>query len=130
MVGCIDLFGLFYRSVIQPEDYVVIIAGLIEGRPGDGDGLVGIMREDGERAGRIESYSSDRMRIDIVLGNGTVDGRADTAPYVCGRLFLVENPSADACWTCATVCSLHSNLSGVATGQCSQRRGQQCRQPH
>ena len=53
-----------------------------------GDGLVGVVGENGEGAGGIEANAADRGRVNVLLVQDTLDRRADTTPDIVGRLFL------------------------------------------
>ena len=66
---------------------MIVVLG-VEGRGGDGDGLVRVVGKDGERAGGVEADATDGGRVDLAFGHGAVNGQADAAPYVCSGLFL------------------------------------------
>jgi len=85
VAGGIDAVGLGDGAVVQPEDDVAV---RVEGGRGDGDGLVGVAGEDGQRAGRVEADAADVRGVDVVLAEGALHGDADAAPDVGGRLFL------------------------------------------
>ena len=46
------------------------------------------MGEDGERAGGIKADTSNGCGIDVVLGQGLLDGGTDALPDISSRLFL------------------------------------------
>ena len=79
MLCGIDLLGLLDWAVIEPEDNVPVI---VEFGARHRDWFVGIMGEDGKRAGSIEGQASNRRGVNIVLIEDAVDGRADTTPDV------------------------------------------------
>lgn len=81
MLCGIDLLSLFDWAVIEPEDDVSVI---VEFWARHRDWFVGIMREDGKRAGSIEGQTPDRRRVNVVLVKDALDGRADTTPDVVG----------------------------------------------
>jgi hypothetical protein len=91
VLGVVDLLRLLHRSVVEPQDHIAVVGGLVKGRSCDRDGLVGVVCEDGQRAGCVEADAADRVWVDVVLGDGTVDRRADAAPNVGRRLFLKED---------------------------------------
>ncbi len=88
MLGGVDLGCFFDGPVVEPEDDVMII---VEFRTGDGDGLVGVVGEDGERAGGIKGEAPNRIGINAVLVEDTLDRIADTSPDVIRRLLLQGN---------------------------------------
>lgn len=68
MVRSVDLGRLLHRSVIEPKDDVAVVAiFVVEIRASDRYGLVGVVSEDGERAGSIESNSANRGSVNVVL---------------------------------------------------------------
>lgn len=85
MVGGIDCFGFFDRTVIQPQNHVAIC---FEVGAGDGNGLIIASGENAQRTCRVEANSSNGVRIDIILADGTVDSGADAPPDVRRGLFL------------------------------------------
>jgi len=90
VVGGIDLVRLLLGTVVKPEnDIAVVSVGIVKLGASDGDGLVGVIGEDGQRAGRIEADTADCVWIDVVLVEGTLGRLADAVPDVGGGLFLV-----------------------------------------
>lgn len=85
MLGGIDLSSLLDGPMVEPEDDVVVI---VKFGTGDGDGLIGVVGEDGEGTGSIEGETSDGAGINAVLIEDTLDGVADTSPDVVRGLFL------------------------------------------
>ena len=81
MLGVVDFDGFFLGSVVKPEDNIAVI--VVSGG-GDRDWLVRIVGEDGKRAGGIESESSNRRGVDVLLIENPLDGIADAAPDVVG----------------------------------------------
>lgn len=63
MVRGVDELRFRNRSVVQPEDNVAVLAIIDEIGAGDGDWFVGVGREDGEGAGRIETDALDVARV-------------------------------------------------------------------
>jgi hypothetical protein len=59
VLGVVDLFGLFNRSVIEPENDVPVIAIVCEVWAGDGEWFVGVVGEDSERAGGVKANALD-----------------------------------------------------------------------
>ena len=90
MLGIVDLLSLGFRPVIEPEDDIAVV--IIFGR-GDGDRFVGIGGEDGERACRVKSNSSNGSWVNVVLVQNAVDGLADAPPHIICGLFLSMNVS-------------------------------------
>lgn len=83
MISGIDLFGLLYGSVVQPQDDVAIGAvGIVEGRTGDGNGFVRVVTEDGQRASGVEPNALDLGDVDAGLLNNALDTDADAVPDV------------------------------------------------
>ena len=66
--------------MVQPEDYIMIVAA--EFRSCHRDGFVGVVGEDGQRAGGIEANAANRRGIDVILGYRSFDRVADTSPNV------------------------------------------------
>ena len=64
-----------------------MIVGL-EVRSSNGDRLIRVVCEDGKGAGRVETNAANCARVDIVLIQGTPDGKTDASPYIGSRLFL------------------------------------------
>lgn len=93
MLGLVDLFRLLDGPVVEPQHHVVVVGVGVKGRARHGHGLVRVVREDGQRACRVEPDTPDRVRIDVVLGDGAVYRVADTAPDVVGGLFLEDGGS-------------------------------------
>lgn len=85
MLGGVDLGCFLDGPVVEPEDDIMIIIKL---GTGNGHGLVGVMREDGERAGGIKGKAPNGVGINVMLIEDTLDGIADTSPNVVCRLFL------------------------------------------
>lgn len=85
MAGSIDLGGLLDRSVVEPQDNVPVI---IKFGTCHRDWLIGVLGEDGEGAGGVESKASDATRIDVVLIEYALDGGTDTSPHIIRRLLL------------------------------------------
>ena len=81
MFGGIDLLRLFDWSMIEPEDDVVVIVKL---GPCDRNRFVGIVGEDGEGTCSVETNSSNRRRVDVVLTQNTLYGGANAAPDIIG----------------------------------------------
>lgn len=71
--------------MVKPKDDVVVI---VKVGPGNRDGLISVVSEDGEGAGRVKCQAFDGRGIDVMLIQDPVDGGADAAPDVVGRLFL------------------------------------------
>jgi hypothetical protein len=93
--GGVDALRLGERPVVEPEDDVpdevllVVIGGLVgKVRCCDGDRLVRVVGEDGERAGRVEADALDGLGRDGRGGEDPADAFADGAPDVGGGLFL------------------------------------------
>lgn len=85
----IDFLGLLDRAVVEPQDYVPVIAVcIIELGACDTLWLTSLFVEDGERAGGIEANTADGLWVDVVLVHGTLDGVADALPDVGDGLFL------------------------------------------
>ena len=80
MARRIDLLGLFDWSMVEPEDNVTVI---VEVRPGHGDRLVRFAGEDGKRAGGIETDTTDRISIDVMLADCSLNGDTDATPDIC-----------------------------------------------
>jgi hypothetical protein len=59
MLRGIYLFRFFHRAVVQPENNVVVILYGGELRPGDGDGLISVVGEDGKGTGCVEPDTTD-----------------------------------------------------------------------
>ena len=74
--------------MVEPKHDIVVIG--LKVRPGHGDRLVGVVGEDGKRAGRIEAYATDGARVNLVLLKRALDGNADTSPNIVRGLFLVR----------------------------------------
>ena len=66
---------------------MVVLRG-VEMGGSDGDGGVGVVRENGEGAGCVEADATDGGRVNVSLSQRALDGEADAAPDVGGRLFL------------------------------------------
>ena len=81
MFCSIDLFGLLDWAVIEPENNISVI---VEFWARYRDWFVGIVGEDGKRAGSIEGQAPNRCGINVILVKDTLDGRADTTPDVVG----------------------------------------------
>lgn len=79
MLGSVDLGCFFDGPVVKPEDDIMII---IKSGTGDGHGLVGVMGENGERAGGIKGKPPNGVGINAMLIEDTLDGIADTSPNV------------------------------------------------
>lgn len=91
VVGSIDLVCFFLWSVVEPENDVAVIAvSVVELWTGDGDWLVGIVGEDCEGAGGIETNTTDGGLVDVVLLHGTLDRVANASPDVGGGLLLYD----------------------------------------
>jgi len=68
VVGCVDLVGLLHRAVIEPEyDIAVVAIFVVEVGPGDGDWLICVFGEHGERASCVEANAPDGIALDVVL---------------------------------------------------------------
>lgn len=85
MAGGVYLFRFFDGAVVKPKDDIAV--GIKIGTS-DGNRLVCILSEEGEGASGVKSNAFDRMGVDVVLTDGTLDNDADTAPYVRCGLFL------------------------------------------
>jgi len=89
VVGSVDLVCFFLWSVVEPENDIAVIAiGIVELWTSDGDWLVGVVGEDCEGAGSIETNTADSGLVNVVLLHGTLDGVADASPDVGGGLLL------------------------------------------
>jgi hypothetical protein len=91
VVGVVDLFGLFDRSVVEPQDDIAVVAIICEVRSGDRKGLVSVVSEDGKRAGGVEANALDAGGVDGGLADNATDTFADALPDICGGLFLCES---------------------------------------
>lgn len=85
------------------------------------------MGEDGERASSIEANTSNGARIDVVLGQGLLDGCTDALPDVRGRLFLYLTSIAVYIRIEQVI---HSNPALAATSRYSSRPGRLCHPSH
>lgn len=90
----VDGLGLGQRAVVQPQDDVAVVAVVGKVRAGHGDGLVGVVREDGEGAGGVEADAADACGVDLGLGDDLADAEADATPDVGGGLFLLGGSGA------------------------------------
>lgn len=71
MFGCIDLVGLLFGTMVEPEYHIAIITiFVVEVGTSHAHGLVCVTGEDGEGAGSIEANSSDRRPVNVVLIEG------------------------------------------------------------
>lgn len=85
----VDLLRLVDGSVVEPQDDVAVIAIVLEVGTRDGDGLVGVVGENGEGAGCVEANAAHGCRVDVVLVEGPLHTLADAAPDVgCGLLIV------------------------------------------
>jgi len=91
VLSVVDLLALFDRSVIEPQDDVAVIAIICEVWAGDGERLVGVVGEDGKRAGSIKANALDARGVDCGLADNAADTFADALPDICGGLFLDES---------------------------------------
>ena len=80
--------GLLDGAVVEPQDDIVIVLLRVEVRRRDGDGVIGVVGEDGQRAGCIEADAADGLRVDVSLRHGAVHREADAAPDIRGGLLL------------------------------------------
>lgn len=89
MVGCVDLARLLFRTVVEPQYYIAVVAVfVIEIGARHTDGFICVMGEDGEGAGGVKANTSDGASINVVLIDCAANRRAYAAPYVCSGLFL------------------------------------------
>jgi hypothetical protein len=88
VLGIVDLLGLFNGPVVEPQNDVAVVTVVCEVRSGNRERLVGVVSEDGQRAGGIEANTLDAGRIDSRLANDTPDTFADALPDICGGLLL------------------------------------------
>lgn len=80
MLGGIDLCRFLDGAMIEPQNDIAVT---VEIRAGNRDRLVCILGEDGQGASSIKSDTLDRMGIDVVLAERSLDGYTDTAPDIC-----------------------------------------------
>jgi len=59
MAGGVDLVGLLYGPVVEPKDDIAVVTIVLKVGAGDGDRLVSVLGEDGERASRVETDALD-----------------------------------------------------------------------
>ena len=89
VVGSVDLVCFFLWSVVEPQDNVTVVTiGIVKLWSGDGNWLVGVVGEDCERAGGVESDTTNGGLVNVVLLHGTLDGVANASPDIGGRLLL------------------------------------------
>lgn len=91
VVGVVNLFGLFDRSVVEPQDDVTVVSIVCKVRSGDRKWLVSVVSEDGKRAGGVEANALDAGGVDRGLADNTADTLTDALPDICGGLFLGES---------------------------------------
>lgn len=79
----VDLLRLLDGTVVQPEnDIAVVTIGIVEIGAGYGDGLVGVVAEDGEGAGGVETDALDDLRVDLGLDENLLHAVADASPNI------------------------------------------------
>jgi hypothetical protein len=88
VLGVVDLFGLFNGPVVEPQNDVAVVTIVCEVGSGNGERLVSVVSEYGQRAGGIEANALDAGWIDGRLANDTPDTFADALPDICGGLLL------------------------------------------
>jgi len=87
----VDLIGLVNGAVIQPENNITVIPiSVVEVWASDADRFIIIVRENGERAGSIESNTSNRAIVNIVLVHCSADRGTNASPNVGSGLLLRE----------------------------------------
>lgn len=119
VVSGIDLLRLFHRTVVKPENDVAVIAvSIVKLGTSHGDGLVGVLGKDSQRAGGVEANAAHSLLINLVLGHDTLDCFADTVPDVCGGLFLYRL-EVKYMQVTGGIVDLRSTQLRAATCQCS-----------
>lgn len=88
VTSVIDLLSLLNGAVVKPQDDIAIVAIVLEVRTGDGHGLISIMGEDSERAGRVKAQALDGLGVDKGVLQHRLDAETYGIPYVCGGLLL------------------------------------------
>lgn len=81
MFGGINLFRLFHRSMIEPENNVMIIVKI---RTSHRDGLIRVVGEDGQGASSIKTDAAYGGRVDALLVQNPLDRRANATPDIVG----------------------------------------------
>lgn len=81
MFGGINLLRLFHRSMVEPENDVMIIIKLWTGHR---DGLVRVVGEDGEGASSVKTDAAYGGRVDVLLVQDTLNRRANATPDIVG----------------------------------------------
>ena len=90
VLGVVDLFSLFNRSMVEPQNDVPVVAIIGKVGPCNRQRLIGIMGENSEGAGGVKANALDLGRVDGRLADNSADTFADALPDVCGRLLLGE----------------------------------------
>lgn len=88
VLGAVDQFRLLNGAVVEPQDNVAVVAIVGKVRTGDGYRLIGVGRENGERASRIEANTFNEAWVNVGLTHNSADTLADALPNVCGGLLL------------------------------------------
>jgi hypothetical protein len=74
VIGSVNLLRLFDRSMVKPENNIAIgTIFILKVGAGYADGLICVVREDGEGAGSIKTYATDGGPVDIVLVDRSAD---------------------------------------------------------
>lgn len=86
--GCIDLVSLLNGTVVQPKDDITI---RVEVRTSDGNGLIRIATEEGQRTSSVEANAANSIWIDVMLADSALHTDTDTMPDIASRLFLLSS---------------------------------------